>query len=366
MTIQELAILYKKELTGAGIGASVIILLALVCFYLPAPKLIDPPTSTKEATITLRGTAAPKVGIIAFDKSGNAIIVVNSDEKGEFTLASLPVGEGETTFRLRAAVSGWRFSLPRTVVIKKDSSAPALEVQSLQGAVVTGSSTVVTGKAEPGSTVTVNGVNTTVSADGTWSATVALQSGKNTVTVTATDSAGNATTQTQTITYTPTAADAPTGTATVTASTTSLSPGSLPPSVATAPTTSDMPIPAGPVTLLPTSSPTPAPTPVLQPILAITSSASVSNGTPNSRANETIYVNVKDNYGRPVTDASVIANVYFKTGMANFSLKHVGNGTYSASFKLNDKYVSGYRVNVESIARWNGFTSTANTSFVPQ
>ena len=292
------------------------------------------------------------------------VIAVNSNDAGEFTLTSLSVGEGETVFRLRAANSGWRFSQPVTVLIRKDTVAPVLEVQTLQGATVTGSSTVISGKAEPGSTVTVNGVKTTIAADGTWSATVALQPGTNTVTVAATDPAGNITTQTQTIGYTPTADGSPTGTATVTASTTTLSAGSQPPST-TSTTTSNTPTPSG-TTPTPTSTTTPTPAPAPQPILAITSSAWVSNGSPNSRANQTIYASVKDNYGRPVTDASVIANVSYKSGVVNYSLRHVGNGTYSTSFKLNDKYVSGFRVYVETVARWNGFTSAAQTSFTPQ
>ena len=361
MTIKEWGVLHKKELISGGAGALGIVILAALCFYLPAPKLTDAPGSTKESVVTLHGKAAARVGIAVFDRAGNAIIVVNSDDKGAFTLTNIPVGEGTTELSLRAVASAWRVSFPTRVVIQKDTSAPLLDVTNLNDAIVTGSNTVLSGKAEPSSIVMVNGVKTTVSADGTWTATVALNPGTNTVAVTATDAAGNTTTQTQTIQYTPTAADSQTGTATVATSTTTLSPGSQPGTPSGTATST-------PPTTTPTSAPTTAtsPTPAPQPVLGITSSAWVSNPSPNNKANETINVSVKDNYGRQVTDASVTANVYFKNGTATYSLRHTGNGVYSVSFKLNDKYVSGYRVGVDTVSRFNGFVSNANTSFTPQ
>lgn len=377
MTLKEWLVLHKREFISVLAGILASLILVLLCFYSPAPKLINAPTATKDATVTLQGKAWPGMGIVVYDKAGNALIAVNSNDKGEFTLANIPVGEGTTELRLRAVSSAWRVSFPRKVLIRKDTIAPALSVQNLQGATVTGSNTVISGKAEPGSTVTVNGVKTTVAADGTWTATISLKPGSNSVTVTATDAAGNATTQTQNITYTPAGTGAQTGTATVTASAATISPGSLPAGTAVTTTSGGTgtnmaaptaPAPSNTATPAPTPSPTPAPipTPAPQPVLAITSSAWVSNSSPNERANETIYASVKDNYGRPVADASVVANVYYKNGTATYSLRHTGNGVYSASFKLNDKYVSGYRVGIEAISRLNNFVSTANTSFTPQ
>ena len=327
----------------------------------------------------LSGKAAPRLGIVLFDGKGNALLAVNTNDKGEFTLPDIPVGEGTTTFILRAANASFRFSFPTRVTIVKDTSAPRLDVNALDGATVTGSNTVISGKAEPGSTVTVNGVKTAVGADGTWSATVALKPGANPVTVTATDAAGNTTTQTQTILYTPTAADSPTGTATVTTSTTSYSPGSEPPAVSTStapsvPTstaTSTSPS-SGPSAAAPTA-PAPAPTGTTPPppapaplvIQSITASAWVSNSSPNSRANEIVYASVKDNYGRPVTNAQVQATVQFKSGAQTYSLTHQGNGQYAISFKLNDKFISGFKVNANVVAHYEAFVATAYTSFTP-
>ena len=116
---------------------------------------------------------------------------------------------------------------------------------------------------------------------------------------------------------------------------------------------------------LTSSSSTPAPAPAPKPLLAIVATAYVSNPSPNDRANETIYTIVKDNYGNPVTGASVIATAFYKSGPVNYVLSHTGNGQYSVSFKLNDKYVSGFKVPISVVANYKGFSSTAETSFTP-
>lgn len=368
------------------------ILLFLACFYVPRPKLTDTPTSTKDSTVTLKGKVKPHLGIAVFDKAGNPLVLVGTNDAGEFSVSGIPIGEGENVFRLRAVSDGWRASFPVTVKIQKDTTAPVLDVTRLEGATVTGSNTVVNGKAEPGSTVTVNGVKTTVNPDGTWNATVALKPGDNQLVVAATDPAGNTTTDTQTIKYTLTAADSQTGTATVASSTTAFSAGSLPPSTtstaqvasvptstsgtaSTSPTTAQSPTAqsptASPTTVKPATTTTvapvtaPPPAPVEQKIINIAANAWVSNPSPNDRANETVYVSVKDNFGRPVTAASVVATVQYKTGAQTYTLSSQGNGTYAVSFKLNDKYVSGYRVQISATARYEGFISTAFTSFTP-
>lgn len=366
MTIKEWAVLHKKELLASGATLFICFLFYGIFIYLPKPDLKNPPTSTKEATVTIQGTATNKVGVAIFDTAGNALMIVTSNEKGDFTFTGVPVGEGKTEFAIRALASSWRVSFPRKLVIEKDTTAPALSIHDLKGATVTGSSTIVSGKAEPGSTVTVNGVKTTVDENGNWTATVALNPGSNTVTVSATDAAGNVYTESQTIQYQPSATGSPTGTASVSTSTTSVSSGSSLPGTTDVPS-SDTSDPAQ-LSLPPTSpstNQTPTPTPQ-QTILGIVANAWVSNAAPNERANQTINASVKDNYGRPVTNASVIARVYFKSGMTTYSLTHTANGNYTTSFKLNDKFVDGYRVNTEIIATLNTLTAVANTSFTPK
>lgn len=361
---------YRRELISGAAGFGLMLVIWLIFFYLPKPKLTNPPQSTRESAVTLAGTATPHVAVIAYDASGTAMMFVNTDDKGAFTLEGLPVGEGETLFAIRAVDGGLRASFPRKFRVTKDTTAPALQINPFDQAVVTGSNTTISGTAEPGSVVTVNGVKTEVAADGTWSTTLALQSGKNTVTVSATDPAGNTSTYTQTIQYTPTEASSPTGTISISSTTSSVSPGSLPAPTSTTPTTAPTTTSTGTTSpTAPATSPTnpeSTPPPAPQPVLGITSTAWVSISSPNERATETVYVSVKDNYGRSVTAAAVTASVYFQSGVQTYTLSSLGNGTYTTSFKLNDRFVAGYRVNVQTTATYNGFTSSAATSFTPR
>ncbi len=362
----------RRELISGVIGIALMSAIWFLCFYLPTPTIENPPTTTKEASVTLTGKASPLTTIVAFNASGTAVLHVNTDAQGSFILSGLPTSEGETAYNIRAFDGGLRASFPLAISIKKDTTAPALSINPFDQSVVTGSETAISGKAEPGSIVTVNGVRAQVNADGTWTTTVALQPGKNAMTVSSTDPAGNTTTETQTIQYTPANPTSPTGTVSVSGTTTSVSPGSQPApasstSTGTAPTTAPSPAPApapaSAPTPTPTPSPSPTPVPEPKPILSISANAWVSNPTPNSRATETVYIDVKDNYGRPITGAAVSASIYFSTGVQFFTFTSQGNGTYTASFKLNDKFAANYRVRVESVARYGGFSAFANTSF---
>ncbi len=355
-----------------GILATLVIIFS--CFYTTKPELIDPPKSTKEATITLKGRAQPKTGITVFDSKDNSIVMIQTNDQGEFTVTGLPINEGDNIFYVRAVKSKYRVSLPLKVIVSKDATAPSLEVDSFASSTVTGSNTTISGKAEPGSTVTVNGVKTNVNSDGTWSATIALTPGKNTVTVAATDSAGNTTTNTQTLTYTPSTPDSQSGTVKTATSTTSYSEGSNPPADSSdnlGPYFLNQDSPTGTIPLDESTQPPPVsdavkPTELEKTITSMIVTAWVSNPSPNTRSNEIIYARVRDNYGRPVNNASVSATVTYKTGSVYYYLKHSGNGEYSVSFKLNDKYVAGHVVSVEVTAGLSGIKATDYTSFTPQ
>jgi len=62
---------------------------------------------------------------------------------------------------------------------------------------------LVEGRAEPGSVVTINGIPVKVSSNGSFSGELSLRAGGNTITVEATDDAGNAATKTVEVTYKP-------------------------------------------------------------------------------------------------------------------------------------------------------------------
>lgn len=93
----------------------------------------------------------------------------------------------------------------KSTTFKVDTIPPTLNITSPADGLITNNVTcVVAGKTNDATsspvTVTINGVAVTVSADGTFSKTITLSEGSNTITVVATDSAGKSSTVTRTVT----------------------------------------------------------------------------------------------------------------------------------------------------------------------
>lgn len=95
-------------------------------------------------------------------------------------------------------------SLPALKLVVQDTVYPVLTVSSPANGLVTAASSVtVSGTAADNvgiSSLTVNGVSVTVGSNGAFSRSVSLSAGQNTITVIATDTAGNKTTVTRTVT----------------------------------------------------------------------------------------------------------------------------------------------------------------------
>jgi hypothetical protein len=112
---------------------------------------------------------------------------------------------GEAKFKVTPAEMGWIKGSAKkenyigsptaTVKVAKDNTPPALTVDQPKSP-TNAKSVKITGKAEPGSTVMVNGKPATVAADGSYSIEVQLVDGQNVITVVCKDAAGNTTTQT--------------------------------------------------------------------------------------------------------------------------------------------------------------------------
>ena len=88
-----------------------------------------------------------------------------------------------------------------TKEVKVRIDTVAVLVLEKEKATVTADRFTVRGTAEPGAKVTVNGEQASVAANGSFSAVVSLKSGKNTITVQATDGAGNADSKTVLVTF---------------------------------------------------------------------------------------------------------------------------------------------------------------------
>ena len=133
-------------------------------------------------TLTVNGTA------VTPDASGHWSLVVGLSQGGNVLIALATDAAGNTT--------------NSSVSVTRDSQAPVIALQSPNdGITTTDSSVTVSGTVTDASSasVTVNGSNAPLTG-GAFSKSIALAIGSNTITVTATDAAGNAATITRTVT----------------------------------------------------------------------------------------------------------------------------------------------------------------------
>ena len=113
--------------------------------------------------------------------------------------------DGSHTVTINCADNDGNAAVEKSTTYIVDTVAPTLNVTSPANNSITNKvSCVVAGTTNDVTsspvTVTVNGAATTVNANGSFSKTITLAEGENTITVVATDSAGKSTTVTRTVT----------------------------------------------------------------------------------------------------------------------------------------------------------------------
>jgi MYXO-CTERM domain-containing protein len=166
------------------------------------PLLTSPagPLATNALDLLVAGTAEPGTTIRIF-LDGVLVDEVTADAFGAFsTDVALPATDGATQLTVVAVDPAGNGSAPTAAIpVRVDRSAPLAPAIATPapGAFLGGSSVVVSGTAEPLSTVRVTAdtgetVEVAAAADGTYLATlVAVADGARTVTVRSTDAAGN-------------------------------------------------------------------------------------------------------------------------------------------------------------------------------
>ena len=162
---------------------------------------LDRTTPTIDLDALAEGSYRPNSATISFDAAdANLAAVVATINGAAFTSGDTVTDEGIYVLVVTATDrAGNEASVTRTFTI--DRTPPVLSVASPRdGALIAGSSVTVFGDVSDLSpvSVTVNGAPAPVS-DGTFSRIVSLVDGENTITVVATDAAGNSSTVTLTV-----------------------------------------------------------------------------------------------------------------------------------------------------------------------
>lgn len=172
----------------------------------PSPPVLQPlPDATSSAVIRVEGFAEEGSTLVLFvNRKEQYELLVESD--GEFLFNKVKLNQGKNEIKAKSIDSSGNESQISTAYdISYDNLPPNLEVSSpSDGASFYGASEKnlrVTGKTDEDSTVRINGSFVIISQDGSFSYTLNLNSGENNITITASDKAGNTTTETITINY---------------------------------------------------------------------------------------------------------------------------------------------------------------------
>ncbi len=161
------------------------------------------PTITWNVTDDDSGVATSTIRI----DSGTAITVTGTAITDGYTYSYTPttaLADGSHTIVIGAEDNDGNVATNATISVTIDTVPPVLTVlqpatdTSVNNATLTVSGTTSDVTSSP-VTLTVNGAAVTVGSDGTFSTTVTLTEGSNTITVIATDSSGRATTVTRTV-----------------------------------------------------------------------------------------------------------------------------------------------------------------------
>jgi len=147
----------------------------------PPITIISPKSDQINGSFTVLSGSTEVGAIVTIN--GNYVPV---DQSGKFSV--IVSGNGTKTFKI-VAVDPAGNSASKTIVLNFNAvpqNPPELDIISPQGGTtVYMSDLVVSGKTDPGATVTVNGKNANIGSDGAFTISLTLQPGQNKITVTA-------------------------------------------------------------------------------------------------------------------------------------------------------------------------------------
>jgi hypothetical protein len=153
-----------------------------------------PPSASNQSSFTVGGTTDP-LAQVSVDG-----VAVSVDGAGAFS-TTVTLAEGAHIF----VVVAWDGEGNRAEVrlpVWVDSTPPSLSLTApADGLATSQAAVVVSGMSEPGAMVEVNGIPIPTQPSGTFAYAVALLEGANTITVTATDEAGNSVSIVRTVTF---------------------------------------------------------------------------------------------------------------------------------------------------------------------
>lgn len=173
---------------------------------LVAPILNPTFSATNSATITIDGTATENQKIKLF-VNNESFGQVSVKSNGEFIFEKVPLSEGENIMKAQLITKDNKKSTYSNILrVSYIKNPPELEISypsNDQSFSSSDNPIQVTGKASPEAKVTVNGFWAIIDEEGNYKYDATLKEGDNTLTVVATDQAGNTTEKEVKVKYSP-------------------------------------------------------------------------------------------------------------------------------------------------------------------
>ena len=159
------------------------------------PTLSQDFDATNSANIKITGVADPKITIELF-QNDRSVDTTNSGSDGKFSF-DVSLSKGDNLFTSQAiSDTGVKSGKSKVYKVTLVAFAPKLEISNPHdGDKSKENQITVSGKTDPGATLTVNDRLAITSSDGSYSFVLNLSSGDNKIRVVATDKAGNQTTK---------------------------------------------------------------------------------------------------------------------------------------------------------------------------
>lgn len=168
------------------------------------PVLDPPPEATNTATIPLTGKGQPDLTLQIFINN-ELFTTIPVPSTGIFSVPDVPLDSGANTISAKLTDTKGNTSDPSNVVsVSYVNKPPKLIISSPDdNATITGdpASVTVSGMTDDNVSVTINGHTIVVASDDSFSYTYPLNEGDNTLTIVASDGAGNQITVTKKVTY---------------------------------------------------------------------------------------------------------------------------------------------------------------------
>ncbi len=165
--------------------------------YIAPPTLHETFDATASASITLKGSGSKKTKIALYNNN-TRVQTTLADANGNYTFNNITLKEGDNSFQTKNIIENGESDYSNKVRVKLLVKNPSLEITSPSDGDkfnMSQSPIQIKGKTDPDVKVTVNDFWAIVDTMGNYTYSYPLKDGDNTLSVKATDKAGNVTTR---------------------------------------------------------------------------------------------------------------------------------------------------------------------------